>query len=463
MRVLGKVLAANYHSFTFRSDERVPADVIVATPLGGRAFLVGRVGGVDASAPDRAVYEVEVLRRGEPEPGGGIEFFAPREPAVPGAEVYEPPREVAAALFGFGADPKRSLRVGTALGGAVEVLLRPESLWRHVFVCGTTGSGKSHFAGVLVEELARLGIPAVVVDPLAEHLGLVASLGGAVVRPGRDYEVPLSSLTPEEAAQVVAALEGTHGYDLFLFSFTALRREVEEGHKSSFGLGDVLRRMERDGIHALRLDGYDVRVAMARVEHSLKRHRFLGEAERGPDWAGALNSGLPLAVDCSSLDALQVQLLAGATLRELQRLRLAGRVPPLAVFLDEAHLLAPSDRETPCKQVVREYVRMGRHWGVGVVLVSQNPLDVDRRVLAQCNTRAVFALEPDQLEALQGVKSDATPAMLRGLPRFPRGTCLLTGSYETVRHAVVVSVREFLGRRALRGAAATARAAWKTA
>jgi hypothetical protein len=31
--------------------------------------------------------------------------------------------------------------------------------------------------------------------------------------------------------------------------------------------------------------------------------------------------------------------------------------------------------------------------------------------------------------------------MIRGLPKLPRGTCVLTGVAETVRHATVVDVR----------------------
>lgn len=446
MCAIGRIITSTYDTFTFQSEERVLSDTFVATPLADGAFLFARVTGANSSAPGRAIYEASVLRRGEAKADGCAEFFAPREPAVPGAEVYEPPKEVAARALGFDVSPAKSLRVGRAAGG-IEARLRPESLFRHVFVGGTTGSGKSYFASVLIEELAKLKMPAVAMDTQAEYMDLARSLGGTVAKPGIDYAVPLSSLTTEEAAQMVAALEGTHGHDLFLFSFNSLRREVEEGHRAGFDLADLLRRMEREGINVLQLDAYDVRVAMSRVEASLRRHRFLGGMDYSLDWGEALGSGGPLAVDCSTLDALQVQLIVGSTLRELQRLRVAKKVPPFALFLDEAHLLAPADRETPCKQVIRECVRMGRHYGIGAVLITQNPLDVDRRVLAQCNTRAVFALEPDQLEAFRGVKSDATPAMLRGLPKFPRGTCLLTGSYETVRHAVVVSVRELRAKR----------------
>jgi hypothetical protein len=53
----------------------------------------------------------------------------------------------------------------------------------------------------------------------------------------------------------------------------------------------------------------------------------------------------------------------------------------------------------------------------------------------------VFALEPDQLDSIRGVKSDASEEMLRALPKMPQGTCLLSGTYESVKHATPVKIR----------------------
>ncbi|MGB9804908.1 ATP-binding protein [Desulfofundulus sp.] len=344
MLSLGIVLSATYDTFKFRSALRVLSDSFVVTPLNGNAFLFGRVTGAKTESPTNITYEVSVLRRGETH-GSEITFFAPRETAVPGAEVYEPSPEVVARALGFDTDPAKSLHVGRA--GGVDVCLRPDILLRHIFVGGTTGSGKSYFASVLMEELAKLQVPAVAMDSQADYLEHAEALGGAVVCPGVDYAVPLSSLTTEEAVQVVAALEGTPGYDLFAFSFAALQKEIDMGRKKAFTLTDLLKQMEQDGMHDLRLTGYEFRAAMSRVEASIRRHRFLGTMGRNLDWAALLKTGKPVAVDCSSLDLLQFQLVVGATLRELQRLRLAGKIPQFVTFLDEAHLLVPFDRRDP--------------------------------------------------------------------------------------------------------------------
>ena len=74
--------------------------------------------------------------------------------------------------------------------------------------------------------------------------------------------------------------------------------------------------------------------------------------------------------------------------------------------------------------------------------MTQSPVDIDKRAIRQCNTRLVFALEPDQLEAIRGVKADASEEMLRALPKMPRGTFLLAGTYESIKHTIPVMIRD---------------------
>jgi DNA helicase HerA-like ATPase len=76
-----------------------------------------------------------------------------------------------------------------------------------------------------------------------------------------------------------------------------------------------------------------------------------------------------------------------------------------------------------------------------MILITQSPVDIDKKTIRQCNTRLIFALEPDQLESIRGVKADATEDMLKRLPKMPRGTCLLSGTYETIKHAIPIQIR----------------------
>ena len=149
-----------------------------------------------------------------------------------------------------------------------------------------------------------------------------------------------------------------------------------------------------------------------------------------------------LAINCKRLTTTQLQPIATAVLRELQTLRLHHHIPPYVAVIDEAHLFVPEGESSPCKQIIREGVRIGRHHGISMVLMTQSLVDIDKRTIRQCNTRLVFALEPDQLDAIRGVKADASEEMLNALSKMPQGTCLLSGTYESVKHTIPIKIRE---------------------
>jgi hypothetical protein len=333
------------------------------------------------------------------------------------------------------------------------VLLKPQFIQRHLFVGGTTGSGKSYATGILLEEVNKFNLPIVILDSQNEYTALAEGLEGRVLKPGEDYTVRLSSLTETEVLELVPTLRGTLGQDLLAYTFIRLKRELlraresdsgqlslsslDSSWQSGFGLSRLIREMERDA-PSLNITARSLSLATSRTRSFLERHKFLGQKT---NWVELLQKYLVINVDCGELDQVQLQLVVGATLRELQNLRKRGLIPPHVIVLDEAHLLVPEGYDSPCKQVIRENVRIGRHYGICMILITQSPVDIDKKTIRQCNTRFIFALEPDQLDSLRGVKADATEDMLNRLPKMPRGSCILSGTYETIKHAIPIKIR----------------------
>ncbi len=77
-------------------------------------------------------------------------------------------------------------RVKSRSGTSHEFRLQLEDLRRHVTLMGMTGSGKSTTAGVIVRQVAAMGLPVMVLDWHNEHADLVRSVGGQVLSPGKD-------------------------------------------------------------------------------------------------------------------------------------------------------------------------------------------------------------------------------------------------------------------------------------
>jgi len=424
----------SFDIFKFQSNQEISSGSFVVTPINKSSFILGHVVKVLKKTKIK-YYEADALEQGTYS-GKEYVFHEPRDAAVPGMSVNEPSYSIIAGAVGIESSG-RAILLGEVGGGKAG--LNPQNLSRHMFIGGTTGSGKSYAAGVILEELNRLEIPAIILDSQQEYKELTEGLNGLVVRPGIDYTVSLSSLTDEESVSLASSLRGTLGFELFNFSFLALKKEIQEGRRQSFNLTDLLKRMESDA-PSLGMDGYQMRLAVARADASIRRHEFLRTIGKNLDWQQVIKKKT-INIDCSRLELLQLQLVVGATLREMQKLRFKESIPPYVVVLDEAHLLVPSEENSPCKQVIRENVRIGRHYGICAILITQNPLDIDRRTISQCNTRLIFALEPDQLSALQGVRADITENMFKRIPKLPRGVCLVSGTYETVKHAVVMKIR----------------------
>ena len=369
----------------------------------------------------------------------GDSMQSPQTLPQSGVDVFVANDDEIVTTLGLVDDEKIGLRIGkTTAGTPTDIILKREAIQRHFFLCGTTGSGKSYAMGVIAEELVKHNLPIVFIDTQNEYSALVKKLGGTVVEPGVDFTIRISSLTESEFLNLLPLSATELHRDIAGRAFSELRHEQESEAIARFTIDDLLGRMEQVG-PALQAPQRSITMATSRTG-SLRRDRIFGDGIDEIEWQR--NIYPCLVIDCKRLTTAQLQPIATAVLRELQTLRLHDHIPPYVAVIDEAHLFVPEGEGSPCKQIIREGVRIGRHHGISMVLMTQSPVDIDKRTIRQCNTRLVFALEQDQLEALRGVRSDASEEMLRSLPKMPQGTCLLSGTYESVKHAIPVGIRE---------------------
>jgi DNA helicase HerA-like ATPase len=70
--------------------------------------------------------------------------------------------------------------------------------------------------------------------------------------------------------------------------------------------------------------------------------------------------------------------------------------PLVWLFLDEAHLFAPSGHSEPSTDPLVEWVRQGRRPGLSLVMATQQPGALDNRILSQCDTLIIHRLTAGQ-------------------------------------------------------------------
>lgn len=342
------------------------------------------------------------------------------------------------AALGLEQDPNSGLWVGTIYGNPENpVTLKKEVLQRHVLVVGGIGTGKSYTRGVLGEEAHSWGVPQVNIDVNGEMVEAALQLGGKNLVPGEGFTLPLSALTSQEVVDAVPSIDSRSVMaELVRHSHEELlKKSGKDGEP--FGVDDLVAKIQEVG-PSLEMRSQTINPASSRVQN-LGRLPFIGDPF---DWEKELAPGAFINIDCRGMFLGDLRIIVAAVARDIQRLARARRIPFVIFSVDEFHLVAPKDEDTVPQQVLREMARIGRHHRIGLILTTQSPSDVDRPILKRLLTRFLHAIEPDQLDALRGVFSDASEELVNQLPKLPQGVCVLTGAFETVRHATVVQVRK---------------------
>ncbi|QDY11129.1 ATP-binding protein [Micromonospora sp. HM134] len=355
-----------------------------------------------------------------------------------GDAVRRPQADMVTTAMGFPPNPDDGLHMGSLHSdGSIPVTIDPGAVQRHVLIVGGIGSGKSYTRGVLGEELHRLGVPQVNIDVNGEMIDAAEQLGGVNVRPGEGFTLPVSALTREDLIEAIAGVQKGTQYEILIgYSFDVLQRKLR-ADGIGFTVADLV---EEIGVQAPELDmakPQTLRPAQLRAK-ALERRPYLGPQF---SWVNVLKPGAFVNLDCRGVLLNDLRIIAAAVARDLQNLARQRAIPFTVLSIDEFHLVSPNDDKLVSTQVLREIARIGRHYRLGLILTTQSPSDVDRAVLKRLLTRFVHTIEPDQLDSLRGIFADAPAEMVRSLPKLPRGTCVLTGVAETVRHATVVDIR----------------------
>lgn len=111
-----------------------------------------------------------------------------------------------------------------------------------------------------------------------------------------------------------------------------------------------------------------------------------------------------------------------------QNLSVGGKQQPLLVVLEEAHNYLKTGEENIASRTVQKIAKEGRKYGVGLLLVSQRPSELDETVLSQCGTMIALRMNNSRDRAhVQNAIQDELHNMVDSLPSLRTGEALITG------------------------------------
>ena len=150
-------------------------------------------------------------------------------------------------------------------------------------------------------------------------------------------------------------------------------------------------------------------------------------------WVG---SDRPITIlDLSGVPALIQSDLIGALLRLLfdalfwgRYLPEGGRQRPLLIVLEEAHAYLGADGGGAAAASVKRVVKEGRKYGLGAMLVSQRPSELDSGILSQCGTLFAMRLaNSTDRRHVTAAASDNLQGLFDMLPVLRTGEAIVVG------------------------------------
>lgn len=162
------------------------------------------------------------------------------------------------------------------------------------------------------------------------------------------------------------------------------------------------------------------------------------------DWIG---SSRPVTIlDLSGVPADILQTTIGAVLRLLyealfwaRNLSQGGRHRPLLIVMEEAHIYLNDDMKGMASKVVQRIVKEGRKYGIGAMIVSQRPSEIDSTILSQCGTFFALRLTNSADRShITAALSDNLDGLTKMLPILRTGEAIILGE------AVKLPMRTFI-------------------
>ncbi|MDE0144095.1 MAG: ATP-binding protein [Caldilineaceae bacterium SB0670_bin_27] len=152
--------------------------------------------------------------------------------------------------------------------------------------------------------------------------------------------------------------------------------------------------------------------------------------------AGWLGGRKPITIlDLSGIPSIVLERLVGSILKIVYEALFwsrekteGGSKRPLLIVMEEAHRYLSDGLDGTATEVVQRIVKEGRKYGVGAMVVSQRPSEVNETILSQCGT--FFALRlanPSDRARVQGTLPDGLVGLLDVLPVLRTGEAIVTG------------------------------------
>lgn len=151
------------------------------------------------------------------------------------------------------------------------------------------------------------------------------------------------------------------------------------------------------------------------------------------DWLG---NTLPITIlDLSGIPSEIMSSISGTLLKIIYdglfwgvNTKVGGKNQPLLIVLEEAHSYLKAGEHSISSRTVQMIAKEGRKYGVGLLLVTQRPSELDETVLSQCGTMIALRMNNSKDRShIRSAVQDELQSMVDLLPSLRTGEALISG------------------------------------
>ncbi|WP_197672303.1 ATP-binding protein [Cupriavidus nantongensis] len=427
---------------------------------------------VPASSSDERIVEADLFGEGEWVHGASGEWELRFERGVstyplPQQTVYLTPKAELRFIYGRAKGAVVQLGQHVGSGGTPCLADLNELLGKHTAVLGSTGAGKSGTVAAIIHSILERGDTnsydkwkprIIILDPhgeygsaFADHTKL-SSDDGTLTLPywlldfqetvalliGKTEFVATSQANIVKSALMSAREEGAQqlGLDANLitvdspvpYKLSALKTKIE---------ADKPPQASKQDSHNSILQKLEVLMTDARLRFMMTEGNGDGN-DPFPEVIKQLTSDgpQPRIIDLSGVPNEVAGVSSAGIARTLFNLKIWQTQPeresdPVLVVCEEAHRYVPNRGEAQyeaAQEAIRRIAKEGRKYGVGLLLVSQRPSEVEATVLSQCNSWIVLRITNDtDREHVRSILPDSMSGLTKMLSGLRRQEAIFVG------------------------------------
>lgn len=429
-------------------------------------------GAIPRAAPDERIVEADLFGEGEwthDDAGKGKLQFE-RGVAMyplPQQTVYLTPKSELRFIYGHFKGVVIQIGEHVGAGGAPCYADLNELLGKHTAVLGSTGAGKSGAVAAIIHSVLDRGKEAghakwnpriIILDPHNEYgtafpaASRLSTDNGTLSLPywllnfqelvalliGKTEFVATSQANIVKSAIMDARMEGAAALHLDTaritvdspvpFKLATLRAKIEADKPSQASKQDS---------HNSILQKLEVLMADARLKFLMAEWGG-AQDDPFPSILGQLvgDGPKPRVIDLSGVPNEVAGVSSAVIARTLFNLKVWQSTSerasdPVLLVCEEAHRYVPNRGEAQyeaAQDAIRRIAKEGRKYGVGLLLVSQRPSEVEATVLSQCNSWIVLRVTNDaDREHVKAILPDSMAGLTKMLSGLRRQEAIFVG------------------------------------